>query len=32
MLLIISGNKIIDYKDSDNAISEYLQNIIDENK
>lgn len=32
MLLVISGNKIVDYKDSDNAISEYLQHIIDDNK
>lgn len=32
MLLIVSGNIISDYKDSDNAISDYLQSIIDANK
>lgn len=31
-LLVIKDNKITDYKDSDNAISDYLQTIIDENK
>lgn len=32
MLLVVSGNIITDYKDSDNAISDYLQSIIDANK
>lgn len=32
MLLVISGNVVDDYKDSDNAISGYLQDIMDANK
>ena len=32
VILIIKDNKVVDYKDSDNSISEYLQDIIDENK
>lgn len=32
MLLIVSSNKITGYKDSDNAICDYLQTIMDENK
>lgn len=32
VLLVISGNKITDFKDSDNAICDYLQTIMDENK
>lgn len=32
MLLVVQGNMIYDYKDSDNSISDYLQSIIEANK
>lgn len=32
ILLVISGNVVDDYKDSDNSISDYLQAIIEANK